>query len=72
MDPSDAVWAGLIILGGVFEAYALANGRDDDTLSEKTRKVFRARTSRVGRAVFLVAWLGFSAWFTGHIMDWWA
>ena len=72
MTESDIVWLGLFLAGAGFEAYTLANGRQDDTLSETTRSLFRVRASRTGRAAFLVAWLGFSGWFAGHIMDWWA
>lgn len=72
MSTHDIIWAGIILAGASFEAYTLRNAREGDTLSEVTRSVFRTRTSRAGRAVFLVAWLGFSGWYLGHILDWWA
>lgn len=55
---------------GITEGLALANKRDDDTLSEETRKVFHTRT-HAGRVAFGVSWVGFSAWFLGHILEWW-
>lgn len=72
MSESDIVWAGLILAGAAFEAYTLTNNKPDDTLSETTRSLFRVRTSKAGRVAFLAAWLGFTGWFTGHILDWWA
>lgn len=71
MDTADIIWGGLILAGAGFEAYALRNGRDGDTASEKTRKIFHVKTSKVGRAIFLIVWLGLSGWFTGHVLDWW-
>lgn len=71
MSESDIIWAALILAGAAFEAYTLANGKPGDTLSETTRSVFRVKTSKVGRAVFTLSWLGFSGWFLGHILDWW-
>ena len=72
MSEADYVWAGIIFVGAAAEAYALRNKRDDDTLSEVTRSVFRVRTTRAGRWIFGGAWVGFSAWYLGHILDWWA
>lgn len=72
MDKSDIVWAGLILLGAAYEGWALTTTRSGDTLSEKTRALFRTRSGKTGRLAFLVLWVGFSAWFTGHILDWWA
>lgn len=72
MDKSDIVWAALILLGAAYEGYALTTTRQGDTLSEKTRALFRTRRGKTGRVAFLVLWVGFSAWFTGHILDWWA
>lgn len=69
---SDLIWAALILAGAAFEGYALARGGKGDTLSSKTRSLFRVRTSRAGRYLFLAGWLGFTAWFAGHILDWWA
>lgn len=70
MDLSDVIWAALIVGGAAFEAYALTNGRDGDTLSEKTRRVFQVRT-RTGKAAFAILWVSFSTWFLGHILYGW-
>ena len=40
---------------------------DGDTLSERLRVWFGTKT-RVGRNVFVVAWLAFTAWFVPHIV----
>lgn len=72
MDESDIIWAALILLGAAYEGYTLTTGRQGDTLSETTRALFRTRRGYVGRWVFLVTWLGFSGWFAGHVLDWWA
>lgn len=56
----------------VTEVMALANKRRDDTLSENTRILFRVSSSRAGRVAFGAAWVGFSAWFLGHILEWWS
>jgi hypothetical protein len=40
---ADWVWGGLVAAGAGFEAYALANARAGDTLSETTRRLFRTR-----------------------------
>lgn len=66
------MWAGFWITWTVFfavaEGIALANKREDDTLSENFRRLFRTRTSKIGRAIFAVGWVGFSAWFAIHIL----
>ena len=67
MGAADVVWGGLLAAGAGFEVYALRNARAGDTLSERTRAWFRVNT-RVGRAVFAVAWVGFAAWFLVHIL----
>ncbi|MFP3990642.1 hypothetical protein U9R90_24895 [Streptomyces sp. E11-3] len=67
MSTADIIWGGLLAAGAGFEVYALRNGREGDTLSERTRAWFRVRT-RPGRAVFAVAWCGFAAWFLIHIL----
>lgn len=72
MENADYIWAALILAGAAFETYALRDRKEGNTLSEVTRAVFRVRTSRAGRAAFLATWLGFSGWFLGHILDWWA
>lgn len=70
MDTADIIWGGLILAGAGFEAYALRNGRDGDTISEATRRLFRVRT-RAGKIVFASAWIGFASWYLGHILWGW-
>jgi hypothetical protein len=65
---ADLVWGGLLVAGAAFEAYALANGRDGDTLSERTRSWFRVRT-RPGAIVFGIGWCAFATWFLCHILN---
>lgn len=67
---ADLIWAALILAGAAFEAYALRARRHPDTLSETTRSLFRTRTSRYGRCLFLASWVGFTVWFAFHIMEW--
>lgn len=73
----DYAWGSLLVGGLVFEGAALARKKQGDTLSEFTRKLFRTgypgepergRRSKIGRAVFAVVWVGFSAWYTWHIL----
>ncbi|MEU2585325.1 hypothetical protein ABZ612_20655 [Streptomyces avermitilis] len=63
-----AIWIAWTTAFAIAEAIALANKRDEDTLSENVRRLFRTRTSRVGRAVFAIGWFGFSGWFALHIL----
>ncbi|RZU28314.1 hypothetical protein EV284_6480 [Streptomyces sp. BK022] len=63
-----AIWIAWGVTFAVVEGLALTNRRDGDTLSENTRRLFRTRTSKVGRAIFAVAWIGFSGWFALHIL----
>jgi hypothetical protein len=62
------IWIGWSLVFAVAEGIALANKRDEDTLSENFRRLFRTRTSKVGRAIFAVGWFGFSGWFALHIL----
>ena len=62
------IWIAWTAVFAVAEGIALANKRDGDTLSENTRRLFRTRTSKAGRAVFAVGWFGFSGWFALHIL----
>ncbi|MER6109365.1 hypothetical protein [Streptomyces hirsutus] len=62
------VWIAWTAMFAVAEGIALANNRDNDTLSENTRRLFRTRTSKAGRAIFAVGWFGFSGWFGLHIL----
>lgn len=64
----DYVWGGLFLAGAAYEAFALADRWDGDTLSETTRRLFRVRNSRVGRWVFGIGWAAFSVWFWAHIL----
>lgn len=59
------VWVAVFVL---YETWTLANGKDGDTLSETTRRLFRTRTSKAGRALFTVAAVGGAAWFVLHIL----
>ncbi|MFJ4342583.1 hypothetical protein [Streptomyces sp. NPDC088915] len=63
-----AIWIAWTCVFAVFETIALISRRDDDTLSENVRALFRTRTSKAGRAVFAVAWFGFAGWFGLHIL----
>jgi hypothetical protein len=60
-----SAWAAFFV---IYETIALANRKDDDTLSENTRRLFRIRTSKVGRAVFTVILGGGAGWFLLHIL----
>ncbi len=62
------IWAAWTALFALFETWALINRKDGDTLSENTRKLFRTRTSKAGRAIFTVGWAGFAGWFLLHIL----
>lgn len=59
-------WAALLVAGSAFEAYTLKTNRHDDTLSQTTRRTFHV-TTPAGRAAFLAAWGGFSAWYALHV-----
>ncbi|WP_267716597.1 hypothetical protein [Streptomyces sp. CoH17] len=67
MDPN-YVWGGLFTAGLAYEAYALFTKVEGDTLSERTRALFKVHT-KPGRAIFTVAWGGFSLWFLQHIIN---
>ncbi|MFB8026004.1 MULTISPECIES: hypothetical protein [unclassified Streptomyces] len=62
------VWTLWVLFFSVYEAATLANRKKGDTLSENTRRLFRIHTSKAGRAIFTVGWLGFSGWFLLHIL----
>ena len=70
METADIVWGGVILTGIAIEAYALLNKRDEDTLSEVTRRTFRVR-SKPGAIAFGTLWGSFAAWFGGHIIWGW-
>ncbi|MCG8971760.1 hypothetical protein [Streptomyces sp. CL12-4] len=63
-----AIWIVWTLAFAIAEGIALANRRENDTLSENFRRLFHTRTSKAGRAVFAVGWLGFSGWFAIHIL----
>ncbi|MFE1206314.1 hypothetical protein ACFW5V_32025 [Streptomyces sp. NPDC058762] len=65
---SALLWGAWALFFAVYETIALANKKDDDTLSENTRKLFRIRRSKAGRAVFTVILGGGAAWFLLHIL----
>jgi hypothetical protein len=62
------LWSAWALFFAVYEAIALFNKKDDDTLSENTRKLFRVRSSKAGRAIFTVVLGGGAAWFLLHIL----
>ena len=63
------VWSVWTAAFALYEAWALINRKDGDTLSENVRRLFRVRTSKVGRALFTIGWTGFSGWFLLHILN---
>lgn len=63
-----SIWIAWTAFFALAEGIALANERENDTLSENFRLLFRTRTSKVGRAIFAVGWFGFSGWFAIHIL----
>ncbi|MEU9355009.1 hypothetical protein AB0D65_29440 [Streptomyces griseoloalbus] len=65
---SALLWGAWALFFVIYETVALANKKDDDTLSENTRKLFRIRSSKAGRAVFTVILGGGAAWFLLHIL----
>lgn len=67
MSPLDYVWAVILGSGLLYELYTLVSATDGDTLSERLRVWFGTKT-RLGRNVFVVAWLLFTAWFLPHIV----
>lgn len=67
MSEADVIWASLFAAGTAVEVWALRNGREGDTLSERIRAWFRVDT-RTGKVVFTVGWLYFSAWFLNHVI----
>lgn len=58
-----SLWALAFVVG---EGSALVTRRKGDTLSSEFRKVFRTST-KLGRAVWIVAFGVFAAWFAIHI-----
>ncbi|MEU6362134.1 hypothetical protein [Streptomyces albidoflavus] len=66
MDP-DLGWGAILGTAFLYEMYGVLNKIDGDTLSERVRVWFHTST-RPGKAVFVVAWLGLTAWFIPHII----
>lgn len=67
MNPFDVIWAILALPPIIWEAYAIGNKTDGDTLSERTRVWWRTSTVP-GKSMFSFAWVGFSAWLLIHII----
>lgn len=65
---SRVLWGTWVAFFVIYETITLANGKDDDTLSETTRRAFRTRTSKAGRALFTVTVAGGAVWFLLHIL----
>lgn len=65
------LWGVLFAAGVAYEAYVLRASRNDDTLSQITRKTFGVDTSKAGRAIFVAAHIGITGWYMGHILRWW-
>ena len=59
------VWTLIFV---AWESIALKNKRSGDTLSETTRWLFRVKTSKLGRTLFLLIWSAFAVWFAVHIL----
>lgn len=70
MNSYTAAWVAWIATFAAVEGKAVLNKQEGDTLSEHFRKWFRTHT-RGGKLAFAVAWLGFSGWFFGHILELW-
>jgi hypothetical protein len=66
MGPNFA-WGAVLGTAFAYEMYGVFNGREGDTLSEQVRAWFHTST-RPGKAAFVIAWLGLTAWFIPHII----
>jgi len=71
MEAGETIVGALVLAAGAWETYALVNNRPGDTFSEVTRRAFRIKSSKTGRAVFATGWLAFAGWFWGHILYEW-
>lgn len=65
---SRILWGTWVAFFVIYETITLVNKQDDDTLSETTRRAFRTRTSKAGRALFTVTIAGGAVWFLFHIL----
>lgn len=61
------LWAGLFLIGLIYEGWTILNVEPGDTLSETVRALISAHGS-IGQAVFAIGWLAFSVWFWFHIL----
>jgi hypothetical protein len=60
-----SVWALLFLAGTAAEIRSL-HRRDDATLSETLRAVYRTHTP-LGRALLIASWAAFTCWFVPHL-----
>lgn len=61
------LWAGVLGSAALLDKICDLQA-DQSTLSAQTRRAFRTHTP-AGRAAFVAAWLGLTAWFVPHILD---
>jgi hypothetical protein len=66
MDPNLA-WGTILGIAFTYEMYGVFSKTGGDTLSERLRSWFHTST-RPGKAAFVIAWLGLTAWFIPHII----
>jgi hypothetical protein len=67
VDPNVA-WGAILGAGLAYELYgAFVRPNSGLTLSERVRDWFNT-SSRPGKAAFVIAWLGLTAWFIPHII----
>ncbi|MGW7100424.1 hypothetical protein [Streptomyces sp. NPDC054838] len=67
MDP-DWAWGAILSTAFAYEMWTVFNKADGDTLSERIRAWFHTTSSRTGKAAFVIAWAGLTAWFVPHIV----
>lgn len=67
MTEEDAVWVALMVMAAAYEFECIRRGAYDRTASRTTRRWFRTHHP-AGAAVFATTWLGFSLWYTRHIL----
>ncbi|MET7363238.1 hypothetical protein ABZS76_33040 [Streptomyces sp. NPDC005562] len=67
MDPNVG-WGLILSAAFAYEMYGVFNKVDGDTLSERVRVWFHT-SARPGKAAFVLAWLGLTAWFVPHIVN---
>ncbi|MFD8648651.1 hypothetical protein [Streptomyces mirabilis] len=65
---SNVAWGAILGTAFLYEMYGVLVRPDKGlTLSERTRVWFHTST-KTGKAVFVVSWLGLTAWFIPHIL----